>query len=98
MWLAAQGRNEEAQEIVRRYVGEEVQPPPALVTPPRDRRHLAELMSAPWSRRTLVACTYFTTSVIPYFAIGTFVAGLATCTPISRETSVKRPSPSLRYT
>ena len=73
MWLAAQGRNQEAREIVRRHIGEDVQPPPPLVKPPRDRRHLAELMSAPWGRRTLVACTYFTTSVIPYFAIGTFV-------------------------
>ena len=73
MWLAARGRNGEAEAIVQRHVGREVLPPPPLVSPPLDRRHLAELMAAPWGRRTLVACTYFTTSVIPYFAIGTFV-------------------------
>ena len=73
MWLAAQGREEDARRVVHRHVGEDVDAPPPLAMPPSDRRHLAEVMSAPWARRTLVACTYFTTSVIPYFAIGTFV-------------------------
>ena len=73
MWLAAQGRNEEAATIVRRYVGANVMAPPAVAASPRMRRHLHEVLSARWRRRTLVACTYFTTTVIPYFAIGTFV-------------------------
>lgn len=73
MWLAARGRNQEAADIVQRHVGDDVLPPPPLVTPPRTRRHLREVLSPPWGRRTLVACVYFTTSVIPYFAIGTFV-------------------------
>ncbi len=73
MWLAARGRNAEAAAVVERHVGSDVLPPPPLVTAPRTRRHLQEVLSPPWGSRTLVACVYFTTSVIPYFAIGTFV-------------------------
>lgn len=73
MWLAAHGRGREAAAIVHRHVGADVAPPPALEAPASIRSHLAEVLAPPWGRRTLVACTYFTTSVIPYFAIGTFV-------------------------
>ena len=73
MWLAAHGRNREAAAIVERHVGSDVLPPQPLAAPPRVRQHLREVLSPPWGRRTLVACVYFTTSVIPYFAIGTFV-------------------------
>ena len=33
----------------------------------------AQLVSPRWRRRTIVACTFFTCQVIPYFAVGTFV-------------------------
>ena len=41
MWLAAKGRHREAEDIVHRHVGREVLPPPPVVNPPLDRRHLA---------------------------------------------------------
>lgn len=76
MWLAEHGHAAAAAAVVNRYVGGDVQPPPARPVAPtvrKARKHLAEVLSPPWGRRSLVACVYFTTSVIPYFAIGTFV-------------------------
>jgi putative MFS transporter len=39
---------------------------------------LAAVTRPPWRGRTVVACTFFTTTVIPYFAIGTFVTQVLT--------------------
>lgn len=77
MWLAEHGHTAAAAAVVQKHVGADVQPPPSRPTAPgashKTRKHLAEVLSPPWGRRSLVACVYFTTSVIPYFAIGTFV-------------------------
>ncbi len=73
LWLAEHGHNAAASAVVKRYVGVDVEPPPTRPAAPQARKHLAEVLSPPWGRRSLVACVYFTTSVIPYFAIGTFV-------------------------
>jgi putative MFS transporter len=77
MWLTNNGRSEEAARIVRAKLGANVAPPtataPASVTAPNEGRWM-ELFSPPWRRCTLVACAFFTCLVIPYFAVGTFVA------------------------
>ena len=73
MWLAEHGHADQAAAVVRQHVGADVLPPPPRPAAPKARKHLAEVLSPPWGRRSLVACVYFTTSVIPYFAIGTFV-------------------------
>jgi len=77
MWLAEHGHTASAAAVVQKYVGVDVRPPPSRPAAPgtshKTRKHLAEVLSPPWGRRSLVACVYFTTSVIPYFAIGTFV-------------------------
>jgi putative MFS transporter len=77
MWLTNNGRSEEAARIVRAKLGANVAPPtaiaPASVTAPNEGRWM-ELFSPAWRRCTLVACAFFTCLVIPYFAVGTFVA------------------------
>lgn len=74
MWLTRQGRHGEAAAIVLKHFGPDVLPPPASSLPPRAGGHLAELLAAGMRQRTLVACGFFTCLVIPYFALGTFVA------------------------
>ncbi len=74
MWLARQGRHAEAAAVVLKHFGASVLPPPASSLPPRTGGHWAELFASPMRRRTLVACGFFTCIVIPYFALGTFVA------------------------
>jgi MFS transporter, putative metabolite transport protein len=73
LWLVNHGQFERAASIVREKLGREVRPPS---TRPRvDRRgRWRQLLSPAWRLRTLVACTFFTCQVIPYFAVGTFVA------------------------
>jgi putative MFS transporter len=74
MWLARQGRHREAAAVVLKHFGPHVLPPPASSLPPRSGGHWAELFAPAMRRRTLVACGFFTCLVIPYFALGTFVA------------------------
>lgn len=76
MWLAQHGRQAEAARIVARHFGPDVAPPPASALPPRTGGHWAELLAPALRRRTLVACGFFTCIVIPYFALGTFVASV----------------------
>ena len=74
MWLARQGRHAEAAAVVLKHFGPDVEPPPASSLPPRTGGHWAELLAPDMRQRTLVACGFFTCLVIPYFALGTFVA------------------------
>lgn len=74
MWLARQGRHVQAAAVVLKHFGLGVQPPPASSLPPRTGGHWAELLAPAMRKRTLVACGFFTCLVIPYFALGTFVA------------------------
>jgi putative MFS transporter len=73
LWLAAQGRRDQATRIVQRYVGRNVSAPLSVAAPIQTAGRWAQLLSPPWRRRTLVACAFFTCQVIPYFAVGTFV-------------------------
>jgi MFS transporter, putative metabolite transport protein len=74
LWLAASGRQAEAARIVRRRLGPDVAIAAAPPILPRDRLRWAMLFSPQWRRRSIIACVFFTCQVIPYFAVGTFVA------------------------
>jgi putative MFS transporter len=76
MWLTLQGRLEEAARIVRERFGEAVAPPSLPAAPRSSARQgkWLDLFSPAWRRCTAVACVFFTCLVIPYFAVGTFVA------------------------
>lgn len=71
-WLQHRGRADAAQRVVTAALGAGVRPAPAPAT----------VRPEPWVRlfapdlrvRTAVACTVFVCQVIPYFALGTFVA------------------------
>lgn len=73
LWLAGHGRSEEAARVVRAKFGDAVRPPAAIQAAPENRGRWGQLFSVQWRTNTLVACTFFTCLVIPYFAIGTFV-------------------------
>jgi MFS transporter, putative metabolite transport protein len=74
LWLAAHGHADCAVQVVRQTVGSRVTPPPLSSPIARRQGRWRQLFSKTWRRRTFVACTFFTCQVIPYFAIGTFVA------------------------
>lgn len=78
LWLVNHGQAERARQIVYRTLGPGVSPP--LVSPVAATRQgrWRQLLSTRWRLRTLVACVFFTCQVIPYFAVGTFVAQLMT--------------------
>jgi putative MFS transporter len=76
MWLTLKGRREEAARIVLAKFGPDVAPPiaPASRGAQAVSGRWSELFSPAWRRCTLIACVFFTCLVIPYFAVGTFVA------------------------
>ena len=73
LWLVTHGRDAAAAAVVRRRIGPDVAPPLAPPVVPAIAGRWAQLLSPRWRRRTIVACTFFTCQVIPYFAVGTFV-------------------------
>ncbi len=74
LWLADHGHADQAARVVRDKLGARVIPPPRSPPAPRDRGRWRQLVSPAWRRRTFVGCAFFTCLVIPYFALGTFVA------------------------
>jgi putative MFS transporter len=74
LWLADHGYPERAARVVRDKLGPRVMPPLKSPPAPRDRGRWRQLASPTWRRHTLVGCAFFTCLVIPYFAVGTFVA------------------------
>lgn len=74
LWLATVGRHAQAVRTVQRFLGANVDIPMAKPGIQADRLRWATLFSARWRRRSIVACVFFTTQTIPYFAVGTFVA------------------------
>jgi putative MFS transporter len=74
LWLMRHGRSTEAANIVRKQFGPNVAPPAVAcdVSPERGRWH--RLFDPEWRTRTLLGCAFFSCLVIPYFAVGTFVA------------------------
>jgi putative MFS transporter len=73
-WLVQRGRSAAAREIVTRHVGKHVQLPVISSAPPQSLKATwTELCSAKYRRRTLVGAIFYTTLVIPYFALSTFI-------------------------
>lgn len=74
VWLVKHGQPQRAAEIVRERLGSDVQAPSGgITTAAASTGRWRQLFSGRWRLRTLVACTFFTCQVIPYFAVGTFV-------------------------
>ena len=70
-WLLRQGRSEEAQAIVKRYMGENV-----VLDDEKTEQQMgrfSDLFSRKLITRTLFNCIFFMCLVIPYFAIYTFL-------------------------
>ena len=78
LWLADHGHAERAARIVHAKLGSHVLPPRPSAPVAQVRGRWQQLASPAWRRRTLVACAFFTCLVIPYFAVGTFVARVLT--------------------
>jgi len=76
LWLVNHGHGERSRQIVRRNLGPGVSPPAVSPLTATRRGRWRQLLSKRWRRRTFVACVFFTCQVIPYFAVGTFVAQL----------------------
>lgn len=74
-WLLSQGRVEEAEAIVKRYIG----PGYGLdgIAEPRRRPvRYGELFRPPWRKRTIFAGGFWLCQVFPYFGIGTFLPSI----------------------
>jgi len=74
LWLMNQGRAAAAEQVVRKILGEGVSLPPRALAQPTAHGRWRQLFSSAWRGRTLLACGFFTCMVIPYFAVGTFIA------------------------
>jgi putative MFS transporter len=74
MWLTNHGHAAAAARIVRERLGPGVAPPVGMVSARTSQGRWHQLFSPTWRRHTLVGCAFFTCLVIPYFAVGTFVA------------------------
>lgn len=70
-WLLRQGRHEEAQAIVHKYLGTNVVLDDELQVPATG--NFSDLFSRRLITRTLFNCIFFMCLVIPYFAIYTFL-------------------------
>ncbi len=74
LWLASNGHAARAASVVLARFGSGVLPPLSAPVAPTRAGRWRQLASPAWRRRTMVACTFFTCQVIPYFAVGTFVS------------------------
>jgi putative MFS transporter len=76
LWLVNHGQPERAARIIREQLGARVQLPHVTPVAPLRAGRWRQLVAPRWRLRTVVACVFFTSQTIPYFAIGTFVAQL----------------------
>jgi putative MFS transporter len=74
LWLANHGRLEHAARVVYAKFGRDIRLPVIAEALPTRKGRWVQLFSTRWRTRTVVACTFFACQVIPYFAVGTFVA------------------------
>jgi putative MFS transporter len=74
LWLAGHGHAARAAAVVLDRFGAGVSAPPPVHSPKEATGRWRQLASPTWRRRTIVACTFFTCQVVPYFALGTFVS------------------------
>lgn len=78
LWLTNNGYGDRAAFIVHQKLGANVSPPLATPAAATGRGRWRRLFAPGCRRNTLVGCTFFTCLVIPYFAVGTFVAQVMT--------------------
>ncbi|TWP37938.1 MFS transporter [Leekyejoonella antrihumi] len=71
-WLASQGKEDEAREIVAEHLGEDYYEDEDLGGETESETRFADLFRADMWRGTTFACVFFTCLVTPYFAIFTF--------------------------
>jgi putative MFS transporter len=74
LWLTNHGRGAAAARVVQLKLGADVAPPLQTLEAPNQRGRWHQLLTPAWRRRTFIGCAFFTCQVIPYFALGTFVA------------------------
>ncbi len=74
LWLTNHGHREAAARIVRDQFGPDVVLPIGTVAAAARGSRWRQLFAPAWRGRTLLACAFFACMVIPYFAIGTFIA------------------------
>ena len=74
LWLTNHGYGEAAARIVRDQFGPDVMPPVGTVAAGAHGSRWKQLLAPAWRGRTLLACAFFACMVIPYFAVGTFIA------------------------
>ena len=74
LWLVDHGRAADAARVIRARLGPDIALPAKGVVNRSGGGRWRQLLSRTWRRRTAVGCVFFTCQVIPYFAIGTFVA------------------------
>ncbi len=74
LWLTSRALYARAAQVVTDTVGSDIQPPLRMQGPTISTGRWSQLASPQWRLRTVVGCTFFTCQVIPYFAVGTFVA------------------------
>ncbi len=78
LWLTNHGYGDRAAAIVHHKLGAGVSPPLVTPTAPTSHGRWRRLFAPACRRATFVGCTFFTCLVIPYFAVGTFVAQVMT--------------------
>lgn len=71
-WLLSKGRDDEAREIVNKYLGESYFNDEDLGDESTDTATFKELFAPKLRTRTAFACIFYTCLVAPYFAIFTF--------------------------
>lgn len=74
LWLMNQGRVDAAARVVRKTMGEGIDLPPRAISQSPTEGRWGRLFSTVWRGRTVLSCAFFTCMVIPYFAVGTFIA------------------------
>jgi putative MFS transporter len=84
-WLQARGRTAQAKAAVTAVLGAGVEP--AQVSEDLSHPSWRVLFSPALRTRSLVACTIFVCQVIPYFALGTFVARVLSALQVSSATA-----------
>ncbi|MGX9525607.1 MFS transporter [Alcaligenes nematophilus] len=73
LWLIRKGRVQEAQEIVRKKLGDGILLPEASPVQQKTGGEWKELFSRKWRKNTAVGGIFYACQVIPYFALGTFL-------------------------
>lgn len=72
-WLAAVGRNDEADKLVQKHLGKEYNVPVVKNEEPAEKVSWAELFAPKTRINTLVGGIFYACQVFPYFGVGIFL-------------------------